>query len=76
MQQRCSLLSRSTSHGALSGAWMHHCSGGPGPNEFYMRTVLENWAEKGVAPGCVVATHKADGKVDRTRPLCPQSVYN
>lgn len=50
---------------------MHHCSGGPGPNEFDMLTVLENWSEKGVAPGPVVATHKTDGKVDRTRPLCP-----
>ena len=50
---------------------MHHCSGGPGPNEFDMLTALENWSEKGIAPGPIVATHKADGKVDRTRPLCP-----
>lgn len=50
---------------------MHHCSGGPGPNEFDMLTVLENWIEKGAAPGPVVATHKTEGNVDRTRPLCP-----
>jgi feruloyl esterase len=50
---------------------MHHCSGGPGPNSFDMLTVLENWIEKGVAPAAVVATHATDGKVDRTRPLCP-----
>ncbi len=50
---------------------MHHCSGGPGPNEFDILTVLENWAEKGVAPAAVVATHRTDGRVDRTRPLCP-----
>jgi feruloyl esterase len=50
---------------------MHHCSGGPGPNEFDLLTALENWAEKGVAPAAVIATHKTDGKVDRTRPLCP-----
>lgn len=50
---------------------MHHCSGGPGPNEFDMLTSLENWSEKGLAPGPVIATHKTDGKVDRTRPLCP-----
>ena len=50
---------------------MHHCSGGPGPNEFDMLTVLENWSEKGISPGPVVAAHKTDGKVDRTRPLCP-----
>jgi feruloyl esterase len=51
---------------------MHHCTGGPGPNEFDMLTVLENWSEKGTTPGPVVATHKTDGKVDRTRPLCPR----
>ena len=50
---------------------MHHCSGGPGPNEFDMLTELENWVEKGKAPSTVLATHRTDGKVDRTRPLCP-----
>jgi feruloyl esterase len=50
---------------------MHHCSGGPGPNEFDMLTALENWVERGVSPAAIVATHKTDGKVDRTRPLCP-----
>jgi feruloyl esterase len=50
---------------------MHHCSGGPGPNEFDMLSQLENWAEKGAAPAAVPATHRTDGKVDRTRPLCP-----
>ncbi len=50
---------------------MHHCSGGPGPNAFDMLTVLENWIEKGVAPTSVVASHSTEGKVDRTRPLCP-----
>jgi len=50
---------------------MHHCSGGPGPNQFDMLTELENWIEKGKAPAAVVASHALDGKVDRTRPLCP-----
>ena len=50
---------------------MHHCSGGPGPNQFDMLTELENWIEKGKAPASVVASHAIDGKVDRTRPLCP-----
>jgi feruloyl esterase len=50
---------------------MHHCTGGPGPNEFDMLTVLENWVEHNVTPAAVVATHKTDGAVDRTRPLCP-----
>lgn len=50
---------------------MHHCSGGPGPDEFDVLTTLENWSEKGIAPGPVAATHRTSGKVDRTRPLCP-----
>ena len=50
---------------------MHHCSGGPGPNEFDMLSVLENWIERGVAPAAVIASHQTDGTVDRTRPLCP-----
>jgi Tannase and feruloyl esterase len=54
---------------------MHHCSGGPGPNQFDMLTPLENWVEQGVEPGPVVATkyvgnNVAAGVVERTRPLC------
>jgi feruloyl esterase len=50
---------------------MHHCAGGPGPSAFDMIPVLENWVERGVTPGRVVASHSTDGRVDRTRPLCP-----
>ena len=50
---------------------MHHCSGGPGPNEFDMLTPLEQWVERGIAPGPIVATHRTNGQPDRTRPLCP-----
>ncbi len=50
---------------------MHHCGGGPGPNSFDMLPVLEAWVEKGVAPTRVVASRLVDGKVERTRPLCP-----
>jgi feruloyl esterase len=50
---------------------MHHCSGGPGPDEFDMLTALENWVEKGVSPGPIVATSRVEGRLDRTRPLCP-----
>jgi feruloyl esterase len=32
---------------------------------------LEQWVENGHAPGIIIASHRADGKVDRTRPLCP-----
>src|SRR6185436_7012311 len=50
---------------------MHHCSGGPGPNQFDMLTALENWVEKGQSPGSITATHRENGVLTRTRPLCP-----
>lgn len=40
---------------------MHHCGGGPGPNRFDMIPVLENWVERGVAPGAIVASRVVDG---------------
>jgi feruloyl esterase len=50
---------------------MGHCAGGPGPNQFDALTALEQWVEKGVAPATLLASHSTNGKVDRTRPLCP-----
>jgi feruloyl esterase len=50
---------------------MGHCGGGEGPNTFDMMVPLEQWVEKGEVPGRVVASHSTNGKVDRTRPLCP-----
>jgi feruloyl esterase len=50
---------------------MHHCAGGPGTSTFDMLPVLENWVEKGVPPQRVIASRSVDGKVERTRPLCP-----
>jgi feruloyl esterase len=50
---------------------MAHCSGGEGPNTFDMVTALEQWVEKGQAPTKINASHATDGRVDRTRPLCP-----
>lgn len=50
---------------------MNHCGGGDGPNSFDMLGALEQWVEKGKAPSQIVASHSANGKVDRTRPLCP-----
>ncbi len=49
---------------------MLHCSGGPGPDQFDALTALENWVEKGVAPERILASHRTNGTVDRTRPLC------
>ena len=50
---------------------MGHCAGGPGPNQFDALTALEQWVEKGIAPDTLLASHSSNGKVDRTRPLCP-----
>ncbi len=67
---------------------MQHCGGGPGPNDFgamspapadpdhSLMKSIEQWVEKGNAPGKIIATkYKADGNpasgVARTRPLCP-----
>ena len=50
---------------------MQHCRGGEGPNTFDPMAALEQWVEKGTAPGQIIASHSANGKIDRTRPLCP-----
>ena len=50
---------------------MGHCGGGEGPNTFDMLTALEQWREQGKAPAEVIASKITDGRVERTRPLCP-----
>jgi feruloyl esterase len=50
---------------------MNHCRAGEGPNTFDKMDVLERWVEKGQSPNRITASHSTDGKVDRTRPLCP-----
>jgi feruloyl esterase len=50
---------------------MGHCGGGEGPNTFDMVDALERWVEQGIPPDRIVASHVTNGKVDRTRPLCP-----
>jgi feruloyl esterase len=50
---------------------MTHCGGGPGPNTFDTVSAIEQWVEKSKAPEQMIASHSADGKVDRTRPVCP-----
>jgi feruloyl esterase len=50
---------------------MGHCQGGEGPNEFDTLTAMERWVEQGTPPAQIVASHRANGRVDRTRPLCP-----
>jgi feruloyl esterase len=36
-----------------------------------MLSALEQWVEKGKAPDQIAASRVREGKVDRTRPLCP-----
>jgi len=50
---------------------MGHCGGGDGPNVFDMVAVLEQWREHGRAPAAIPASKMEDGRVLRTRPLCP-----
>jgi feruloyl esterase len=49
---------------------VYHCTGGPGPDGFDRMADIEQWVEHGRKPTRIVASHLADGKVDRTRPLC------
>jgi feruloyl esterase len=58
---------------------MSHCQGGDGPSTFDMLGALEQWVEHGEAPVRIEASRIRDGKIDRTRPLCPYpqvAVYN
>jgi tannase/feruloyl esterase len=50
---------------------MGHCGGGEGPNAFDVTSALEEWVEQGRAPAAITASHRTEGKVDRTRLLCP-----
>jgi feruloyl esterase len=50
---------------------MAHCGGGEGTSSFDMLSALEQWMEKGKAPDQIAASRMREGKVDRTRPLCP-----
>ncbi len=50
---------------------MNHCHGGDGTDTFDLLSVLEAWREHGKAPDAIRASHLENGKVDRTRPLCP-----
>ena len=36
-----------------------------------MLSALVQWVEKGSVPEYIIASHVADNRVDRTRPLCP-----
>ena len=50
---------------------MGHCRGGDGPNTFDVVSALDAWVGQRTPPDRIVASHATDGRVDRTRPLCP-----
>jgi len=50
---------------------MFHCGGGDGTSSFDMVAALDQWVSSGKAPDQIPASRIRDGKVDRTRPLCP-----
>jgi feruloyl esterase len=50
---------------------MNHCQGGPGTDTFDKMGAIEQWVASGRAPDQIIASHRTDGSVDRTRPLCP-----
>ena len=50
---------------------MFHCRGGIGTDRFDAMTPLIDWVEGAIAPDSIPAARIDDGKVVRTRPLCP-----
>ena len=50
---------------------MFHCAGGVNVDHFDLMTPLIDWVEAGQMPGTIPASRIEDGKVTRTRPLCP-----
>lgn len=40
------------------------------PQHDVLRALVQ-WVEKGAAPDYIIASHVSDGRIDRTRPLCP-----
>jgi feruloyl esterase len=50
---------------------MAHCGGGIGPDRNDAVTAVIDWVESARAPDSIVASKVTDGKVVRTRPLCP-----
>jgi len=50
---------------------MFHCRGGVGVSTFDAVTPVVQWVEKGSAPKSILGSRVAEGKVVRTRPLCP-----
>ena len=50
---------------------VNHCQGGPGTDTFDKVKVLDEWVAQGKKPSQIIASHRTNGQVDKTRPLCP-----
>ena len=50
---------------------MAHCGGGDGASTFDMMAALQHWVEDKHPPDHIDASRVREGKVDRTRSLCP-----
>jgi feruloyl esterase len=50
---------------------INHCRGGEGPDSFDFVAGMEEWMRTGKAPAHMIASHRANGVVDRTRPIRP-----
>ncbi|MBI3514203.1 MAG: tannase/feruloyl esterase family alpha/beta hydrolase [Proteobacteria bacterium] len=50
---------------------MAHCRGGVATDRFDAMSAIVNWVENGSAPNSLKAWRVEDGKVARSRPLCP-----
>ena len=50
---------------------MFHCLNGFGTDDFDPMTALINWVERGIVPETIHAEQVRDGRVVRSRPLCP-----
>jgi len=48
-----------------------HCGGGVGAGSFEPLLVVMDWVEQGKAPDRITGSRTVDGKIVRTRPLCP-----
>lgn len=48
-----------------------HCGGGVGPGSFEPLPILVDWVENNRPPDRIEASQSSNGKVTRTRPLCP-----
>jgi len=50
---------------------VHHCAGGPGPDNVDAITAVENWVERGIAPAELIARKFVGGAEQQSRPVYP-----